>query len=201
MVAVTVSAQNLTHADSVKISEDWWDKGFEQYERGYYQEAYELFVKSNDYFGDRRSDKNPYYAMNHCLYKMGKTDQIDKKNAPYYYEELDNVTFYSPDMEAVNRLVYQHDIDSAFWHFHRVLRADTLINRQNRKVHANRYGAMAEDCFYNGYIQHALNCYNKCYTIKEKLLPEDQRFNLDYILQKLEMRLSFKVFIHKQRHT
>ena len=79
IVPVTISAQNLTPADSVKISEEWWDKGFEQYERGNYQDAYELFAKSNDYFGDRRSDKNPYYAMNHCLYKMGKTDQIDKK--------------------------------------------------------------------------------------------------------------------------
>lgn len=185
IVPVTVSAQNLTPADSIKISEDWWDKGFEQYERGNYQEAYELFAKSNDYFGDRRSDKNPYYAMNHCLYKMGKTDQIDKKNAPYYYEELDTVTFSSPDMEAANRLVYQHDIDSAFWYFHRVLRADTLINRQNRKVHANRYGTMADACFYNGYIQHALNCYNKYYKIKEKLLPRDWQSNLDYIQQKL----------------
>ena len=82
----------------------WWDKGYVQYESGNYEAAYNLFSKSYDSwkrYVTIRNEKNPYASMNHCLYKMGKEDLIDKYNAPYYYEELDTTDFYSAEIDKV----------------------------------------------------------------------------------------------------
>lgn len=188
-VITPVSAyKKQTFEDSLKTAEILWDKGYSQYEIGNYEAAYTLFSKSYSSwkrFDTIKGDKNPYKSMNHCLFKMGKTDLVDKENAPYYYEELDTTDFYSTEMQNAYWSLCDNRIDSAFYYFQKALKSDTLINRQNRKVHAQRYGMMAMNLFDLEYYQQAINCYKTEYNIMKNILPEDKRWDLNRISEKI----------------
>lgn len=180
--------QKPTFEDSLRIAEMWWDKGYVQYESGNYEAAYNLFSKSYDSwkrYVTIRNEKNPYASMNHCLYKMGKEDLIDKYNAPYYYEELDTTDFYSAEMQNAYWALHENRIDSAFIYFHKALKSDTLINRQNRKVHALRYGTMAWNLYELGYYQQAIDCFQTEYKIRKRILPEDRKYDLNRISERI----------------
>ncbi len=167
-----------------------WNNGYDSYSKGDYQKAYSYFKECKDLnvYQHMLCNYNPYDAMNHCLYLLGRVDEIDDSytcNDGKYYLELDTVRFNTENYRKLWRAFDKRDRNLVRNITSDILRCDTLKGLQNRYTHAKKLEYVGSQCHWYGLFEEAAYYLHSALDIERNLTPPMFRYKLYPMVEKL----------------
>lgn len=185
-----ITSSILNDADErYKKAIQYWKQGYDYYSQGDYQKALASFEKSKDnYDFGMICDYNPQDAINHCLYLMGREDEIDTShtfNDGKYYFELDSLHFVSEEYRKLWRAFDKRDSKKVQIVMSDILRSDTIKGLQDRYTHARKLRYAGERCHWYGMYEDALKYLQPALNLERRLTPVKFRDNLYTLVEKV----------------
>lgn len=167
-----------------------WNNGYDSYSKGDYQKAYTLFKECVDLNAYKlmSCDKSAYDAMNHCLYLLGREDEIDDShtcNNGKYYLELDTASFVTEKFQKLWRALDERDGEQVWIITSDILKCDTVNGLQDRYTHARKLEYVGNQCHWKGMYEDATYYLHPALELERNLTPPTFRYKLYPLVEKL----------------
>ena len=159
-----------------------WLQGYDYYLKGDYEMALSFFQKSRIISGDSLYDSKFHSvdAINHCLYLLGREDEIDTRhswNGGKFYQEIDtleyiNTAFWGGE-DTIDRFMEKNLL-----YYYSKLKADSINGVQDTWIHYKRLDTAGGLCLSNGLFEEAISFLRPALDLERRLTPPRFRYNL-----------------------
>lgn len=167
-------------SNALKVSDDFFNRGVDLYNKGKYTEAQEFFYLSDSIMYIAKGEESNYFGYGElwiasCYYKMGEDNNAQEFSRYYRLPPVDRRLTHDSDslLDLADRLYKEGHITDALIKYHAASEIEKNNLGSNSYWYANTLSRCAEICIEIKDYQKAVDYEKRAIEIREKSLGKD----------------------------